>query len=192
VEVTHQRTVGPLPEPLRSDRRLHTLAGWGHRLAKLGISPEASGNLSCRSDDGFIITGTGVPLDQIGTEDWVEVIDVGPLSDGGLRIASRGPCEPSKDASVHAAIYGQPGAGAVFHLHPDYLDALSDDLGVPTTASYYPAGTTESVDEIERFLSSHHDAAYLVLVDHGIVSWGPAIDEAGTAVVRYHDAVAGS
>jgi ribulose-5-phosphate 4-epimerase/fuculose-1-phosphate aldolase len=192
VEVTHQREVGPLPEAIRSDRRLHALAGWGHRLARLGISPGASGNLSCRSDDGFIITGTGVPLNQIGAEDWVEVTDVGPLPDGGLRVDSRGPCEPSKDASVHAAFYGQPGAAAVFHLHPDYLDVLSDDLAVPTTAAHYPAGTTESLEEIERFLTDHPDAAYLVLVDHGIVSWGRAIDEAGKAVVRYHDAVAGS
>ncbi len=191
MEVTHQRTTGPLPAALFADGRLDDLATWGRRLADLGVSPAASGNLSCRSEGGFIVTCTGVPLGEIRPEHWVEVTGVAPLPPGGLRVDSRGFFDPSKDASVHAAIYGHPSAMAVFHLHPNDLEELTVDLGVPTTAAFHPAGTVESVQEIERFLSTHADAAYFVLVEHGIVSWGATIDEVGDAVEHYHGAIAG-
>ncbi len=191
MRVTHQRTTLPLPAALFADGRLDDLALWGRRLADLGVSPAASGNLSCRSAGGFIVTCTGVHLGGIRPEHWVEVTGVAPLPDGGLQVDSRGVHEASRDASVHAAVYGHlPEAKAVFHLHPDYLRALSVDLEVPTTAAFYRAGTVESVREIERLLEIHPDIAYLVVVDHGIVARGATIEEVGSTVEKYHRAVA--
>ena len=191
MEVTHRRAAGPLSESILNDVRLAELAGWGRRLTELGVSPGRSGNLSVRTDAGFLITGTGVPLGTIRPEDWVEVTEVEPLRSGGLRVHSRGPNDPSKDASVHAAIYGRlPGAGAVFHLHPDYLETLTVELAVPTTAAYHPAGTVESVREIERWIEPA--TRFLVLIDHGIVAWGAGIDEAGSTIESYHHAATGA
>lgn len=189
MDVTHRRTVQPLAADLLDDPRLAELAGWGRRLAALGVSPGASGNLSCRTADGFLITATGTPLGEIRPEHWVHVTDVIPLPDGGLEVCSDGLHEPSKDSSVHLATYRRmPRARTVFHLHPSYLDVLAD-LGVPSTATYFPAGTVESVREIERFLGVVGDIDYYVLVDHGIVSIGSAIDEAGERVERFHASV---
>jgi ribulose-5-phosphate 4-epimerase/fuculose-1-phosphate aldolase len=185
MQVTHRRIATPLPPETLDDERLRELAIWGRRLSDFGISPAASGNLSCRRGDRFLITGTGVPLGGILAHDWVEVSAVTPRDDGGLIVESRGLKEPSRDASVHAAIYGRlPEASAVFHLHPDYLNILSDDLGVPTTATYQTAGTVESVREIERWLDPA--VGYLVIVDHGIVAWADSVEAAGRMVERYH------
>lgn len=185
MQVTHRRNATSLPSKSLGDERLDELAAWGRRLSDLGVSPAASGNLSCRSGEGFLITGTGVPLGAIQRDDWVEVSAVTPRDDGGLLVESRGLQEPSRDAGVHAAIYGRlPDAEAVFHLHPDYLETLTNDLGVPTTATFQTAGTVESVQEIERWIDP--ETAYLVIVDHGIVAWGDTVEAAGALVERYH------
>lgn len=190
MDLTHRRTVEALGPPLSTDPRLVALAAWGRRLADLGVSPGASGNLSCSSPDGFLITATGVPLGEIEPEHWVEVTDVVATPDGGLRVDSRGLYQPSRDSAVHAATYrARPDATSLFHLHPDYLHTLTDDLAVPTTPVHRRAGTVESVREIERFLAAHPDVGYFVLLDHGIVSIGGTVDEAGQRVVDRHHAV---
>jgi ribulose-5-phosphate 4-epimerase/fuculose-1-phosphate aldolase len=190
VDVTHRRTIEPLSPELGGDSRLVELAAWGRRLAALGVSPGTSGNMSCRTEKGFLITATGTPLGEIRPEHWVEVTEVTPLPSGGLEVGSHGLFEPSKDSSVHLATYRRlPRATTVFHLHPSYLDVLTDQLGVPSTATYYPAGTVESVREIERFLDSATAVDYFVLIDHGIVSVGSTADEAGERVERFHHSV---
>jgi ribulose-5-phosphate 4-epimerase/fuculose-1-phosphate aldolase len=187
MDLTHRRTVEPLAPALLDDPRLSQLVSWGRRLADLGVSPGASGNLSCRSERGFLITATGAPLGGIERDHWVEVTGVTPTPDGGLQIGSHGPAEPSRDSAVHAATYRRrPDAACVFHLHPDYLIRLTNELAVPTTAVFHRAGTVESVREIERFLSDHQQVGYFVLVEHGIVSIGTTIDEAGERVEEYH------
>lgn len=190
MEVSHQHTSGPLPAAVLDDPRLDELAAWGRRLAELGISPGASGNLSCRTKEGFLISATGVPLNEITPEHWVEVTGITPLADGGLRVDSRGSRDPSRDAGVHAAIYGRVAdADAVFHLHPEYLETLTTDLAVPATAEYRTAGTVESVREIERWIDP--ETPYLVIVEHGIVAWAGTVEEAGAIVERYHRAATG-
>ena len=183
MNVDHQRDGRPVPHGLLEDLRLTCLAGWGKRLADSGLSPGASGNMSCRTDSGFLITRTGVALAEIEIGDWVLVSDVDHDADGRVVVHSRGPYEPSKDSSVHAALYERlPEANTVFHFHVGSLDDLTGQLGVPATTTYYPAGTKESMEEIQRFVDDHAATRYFVLVDHGIVAWGESIDETGGLV----------
>ncbi len=190
MDVTHRRTIGPIAPELARDPRLAGLAEWGRRLAALGVSPGASGNLSCRTQSGFLITATGTPLAEIQPVNWVEVTSVTPLPGGGLEVSSHGLFEPSKDSSVHLATYRRlPQIDSVFHLHPAYLGVLTEQLGVPSTATYYRAGTVESVQEIERFLDSVTEVSYFVLIEHGIVSIGATIDEAGERIEHFHRSV---
>ncbi len=186
MKVGHRHDDRPVPEELLDDPRLTSLADWGRRLAESGLSPGESGNLSCRIGEGFLITRTGVPLGAVERDDWVLVSGVEDAADGLVVVTSRGPHEPSRDAAVHATLYGRRAdATAVFHLHVGRLDDLTDRLGVPATATYYPAGTRESMEEIGRFLEDHADARYFVLVDHGIVAWGGSVDESGSLVEEY-------
>lgn len=180
--IGHHRDPHPLPDDLLGDDRLHQLAAWGKRLAASGLSPGESGNMSCRTTEGFLITRTGVPLAEIEADDWVLVTGLDE-DGGGLRVRYRGVHEPSRDAAVHATLYRRCSqANTVFHFHVGRLEELTGKLGVPATSTYHPAGTRESMEEIERFLDEYPAARYFVLVDHGIVAWGPDIEGTGAEV----------
>lgn len=145
--------------------------------------------MSFRVDDGFVVSRTGAPLADLGADDWVLVTGVDRLDDGGLVINSIGENDPSRDSAVHAAVYrAQPKAAAVFHFHVGSLDVLSQ-LEVPATKEWYAAGTTESMEEIERFLALNPDTRYFVLVEHGTVAIGDSIDAAGRLVELHHEMV---
>lgn len=190
MKVGHSRDPRPVASELLDDPRLAQLADWGGRLAASGLSPDTSGNLSCRTGGGFLITRTGVSLATIGRDDWVAVAGVDEDPAGSVVVESRGIYEPSRDSAVHATLYHRlPAATSIFHLHVGNLEELSDRLGVPATSTYHPAGTTESMREIERFLDDHPDARYFVLVAHGIVAWGASVDEAGELVAAHQLAV---
>ncbi len=186
MKIAHSRSSTPLPGKLLSDPRLAVAGEWGERIAARGLSPGESGNLSFRVDEGFVITRTGAPLAVLGVGDWVLVTGMERAANGGVVIESVGENDPSRDAAVHAAVYqARPEATAVFHFHVGTLDVLLD-LGVPATSTWYQAGTTESMEEIEVFLRAHPDADYFVLVEHGIVALGDSVDAAGELVEAHH------
>lgn len=190
MNVRHVRDPRPVPPELLADTRLMQLSGWGSRLAAAGLSPGESGNMSCRSGGGFLITRTRVPLAAMTADDWVVVTAVEHLPDGEVVVSSRGPHEPSRDSAVHAAVYAaRPEAMTIFHFHVGSLDVLTGRLGVPATTTYHPAGTTESMEEIERFLRAHDAIGYFVLVDHGIVAFGSSIEDTGALVEAHQRAV---
>ncbi len=179
--------LGDDPEVDLDDDRLTRLAWWGVRLSRLGIAPGAAGNLSVRMEPDFVITRTEVELGSIGPKDWVRVTGLRHGEDGGLEVDYRGSSEPSRDSYVHGTVYErQPGAGAIFHLHDRDMLVAAPRLGITSTRRYFPAGTTDSVAEIEQLLADHPSAAYFVLVDHGIVAWAEGVDQAGRLVEEHH------
>jgi ribulose-5-phosphate 4-epimerase/fuculose-1-phosphate aldolase len=179
--------LGSVPLGLLDDPRLSRLSGWGERFDRLGISPGASGNLSVRSDRGFIISRTEVELPRIGHDDWVEVTGMAREPDGSLTVEYYGDHVPSRDSFVHGTVYGrQAGAHAIFHLHDQAMLNAAPDLGIPSTEEFFPAGTDGSVREIEKFVDSHPGVQYFVLVRHGIVAWAGDLDTAGALVEAQH------
>jgi ribulose-5-phosphate 4-epimerase/fuculose-1-phosphate aldolase len=189
MRVTHSRTESSLPAGVQADSRIARLCGWGARLAELGLSPGESGNMSFRVDEGFLVSRTTAPLAELGPDDWVLVTGVDRLDKGGLVVNSIGEHDPSRDSAVHAAVYGaKPDAEAVFHFHVGNLEVLTR-LDVPATKQWHSAGTTESMEEIERFLTTNPDTRYFVLVEHGTVAVGDSVDEAGALVEQHHHMV---
>jgi ribulose-5-phosphate 4-epimerase/fuculose-1-phosphate aldolase len=179
--------LGGLASDTLEDARLDSLAEWGRRFALLGISPGASGNLSVRSRRGFFISRTEVELPRIGPDDWVEVTGMSRREDGRLAVTYLGEHIPSRDAFVHGTVYSrEPEAEAVFHLHDVAMLDAAKRLGIPSTDQFFPAGTNDSVREIQRFLDGHPDVRYFVLVEHGIVAWGADLDAVGSLVEHWH------
>ena len=70
--VVQVETVFLTEEPPEDDR-IDRLIYWGKRFHDLGLAQKSAGNLSFRTKDGFIITGTGVELEAIKREKLVEV-----------------------------------------------------------------------------------------------------------------------
>ncbi len=181
------RRIGDLPPDLSDDRRLGRLSWWGARLSRLGIAPGAAGNLSVRYERGFVITRTEVELASIEPGDWVRVVDLERRSDGTLEVSYLGDHTPSRDSFVHGTVYRRrPTAQSIFHLHDSEMLERADRLSIPSTDRFFPAGTSESVSEIERLLDRDPEVGYFVLVQHGIVAWGADPDEAGSFVETWH------
>lgn len=187
MKVDMRRRADAVSAELLADPRVERLAAWGARLAGLGVAPAASGNLSFRTRSGFLVTRTGVELRSIGPADWVEVLEIAREPSGGLAVTYQGLHEPSRDAFVHGTVYERsPEAEAVFHLHDGEMVSAGPALGIPSTERFYPAGTVESVAEIEALLTRRPDASYFILVEHGVVAWGRTIDAAGELIESRH------
>ncbi|MBT8437423.1 MAG: class II aldolase/adducin family protein [Gammaproteobacteria bacterium] len=82
-----------------------------------GINQGAAGNISVRFEDGFLITPSGMPYQQLQHEDIVFVDMEGNCPD---------PLAPSSEWRMHRDIYlNRPRAGAVLHAHSIFATALS-------------------------------------------------------------------
>jgi len=96
--------------------RRETLAAVRWLLAR-GLLTGTSGNVSCRTARGFLITPTGIPSEEMAAAQLVEV---------SLDGQARGPLLPSSEWRLHRDVYRQrPEAGAVVHTHSPFATALA-------------------------------------------------------------------
>jgi L-fuculose-phosphate aldolase len=87
------------------------------RMNEMGINQGTSGNVSARTEGGFVITASGIPYDVMDAEHIVEM-DL----DGGYY----GKYLPSTEWRMHMDIFKAcPEAGAIVHTHSIYATALS-------------------------------------------------------------------
>jgi ribulose-5-phosphate 4-epimerase/fuculose-1-phosphate aldolase len=157
-----------------TDPRVRELVGWCRCWAARGLTGKAMGNLSFRTGGGFIITPTGTDPATITTEQFVKVLG----ADAGRReVTVAGTCEPSSECMMHAGIYAaRTEVGAVFHGHSDAVLAAAERLRIPVTEREVPYGTPEMVAEVLKILRRHE---FLIMRNHGFVSLGQTMDEAG-------------
>ncbi|MGD1019620.1 MAG: class II aldolase/adducin family protein [Verrucomicrobiia bacterium] len=156
------------------DERLGELLKWCRRWAALGLVGDTVGNLSFRTTNGFLINRTAGDLGGITRQEFVEVIQSDP---GGPELTVVGLYEPSSESLMHAGIYAaRPEINAVFHGHSDRLLAEAERLGVPITVREQPYGTPDLVAEILSALDGHR---FVVMRNHGFVSFGTTMTEAG-------------
>ena len=167
------------------------------QLEELGLTRGTSGNVSARLSDGFLVTPSAVPYDELSAADLVVV-----ESDGRIR---RGPRmrRPSSEWRMHASILrSRPDVGAIVHAHPSWATALSclrRDIPafhymvavaggtVIRCASYATFGTQELADACVAALGPR-DAC--LLANHGIVACGRS-PEAALALAVEVEALAG-
>ncbi len=156
------------------DERLGQLLKWCRRWAVLGLVGDTVGNLSFRTVNGFIINRTAGDLGGITRQEFVEVLE----ADRDAReLTVAGLYEPSSESLMHAGIYvARPEMNAVFHGHSEKLLAAAERLGLPVTTREQPYGTPELVAEILDMLGGHK---FVIMRQHGFVSLGRTMDEAG-------------
>lgn len=86
-------------------------------LAARGLTHGKSGNVSARWGDGFLVTPSGFPYEEMTAADVVAMTHDGRAT---------GRHEPSSEWRFHASIYlARPEAGAVVHCHSPAATALS-------------------------------------------------------------------
>jgi L-fuculose-phosphate aldolase len=148
-------------------------------LDAAGLVPNKSGNVSCRSPGGFLVTPSGVPYRDLAPGQLVEFDDDGTPAPDGLR--------PSSEWRMHAAIYAcRPDVAAIVHTHSPYATALScAGLGIP--AFHYmialaggaircaPYATFGTADLAASAIAGLEGRRAVLLANHGVVAVGPSL-----------------
>ena len=147
-----------------------------------GINQGTSGNVSVRTDEGFLITASGIPYARMKPEHIVEM-DL----DGGYL----GEYLPSSEWRMHLDIFkARPEAVAIVHTHSVHATALSC-LRRDIPAFHYmigvAGGTTIRVSEYAEFgtqnlsdvmLRALQERSACLLANHGQICFGPNLDKA--------------
>lgn len=90
----------------------------GLDLARTGLSPQRSGNVSARCGDVVLITPSGAAYEDLLPEDIVALRLDGTVASGRL--------QPSSEWPMHVAIYrAREDAGAIVHAHSDHAVTLA-------------------------------------------------------------------
>ncbi len=151
-------------------------------MNEMGINQGTSGNVSVRTDEGFLMTASGIPYHRMKREHVVEM-DL----DGGYR----GDYLPSTEWRMHHDIFKtRPEAGAIVHTHSIYATALAC-LRKDIPAFHYmigvAGGATLRVSDYEEFgtqalcntmLKALDGRMACLLANHGQISFGPDLDKA--------------
>lgn len=148
-----------------------------------GFAPSKSGNVSARTNQGFLITPTGLPYASLAEEDIVHLDLDGRVVEGARR--------PSSEWRFHAAIYkARRDVGAVVHTHSPRATALScARRGIPAfhymiamaggddirCASYATFGTQALADHALAALEGRRAC---LLANHGVIAIGARLESA--------------
>ena len=157
-------------------------------LDAAGLVPNKSGNVSCRSAGGFLITPAGVPYRDLVPEQVVELaLDGGP---------AQGRARPSSEWRMHQSIYaGRADVAAVVHTHSPRATALAcAGRGIPPfhymialagggirCMPYATFGTAELAAAALRGLDGRRAT---LLANHGVVAVGASLREAQSVAVE--------
>ena len=147
-----------------------------------GINRGASGNVSARWGEGFIITPTGMPYERCTADDMV-CVDFDGIPHGDRK--------PSSEWRFHRDIYqAYPEAGAVVHSHASFATSLACmDVEIPPfhymiarfggdtvrCASYALFGTQELSDAM---IAALRDRRGCLMAHHGMVVFGRNLEHA--------------
>jgi ribulose-5-phosphate 4-epimerase/fuculose-1-phosphate aldolase len=166
------------------------IAAFGELLTGLGLAHGATGNISVRLDEGFLVTPTNSRLGRLDPG------RIARLDRNGRHV---GGDAPSKEAFLHQCVYAmRPTAQAIVHLHSTHSVAIScvaglneDDVLPPLTAyyvmrvgklplvPYFPPGDTRLAAAVRQVAADH---AAVLLANHGPVVAGSSLDAAVAAI----------
>ncbi len=152
------------------------------QMNKLGINQGTSGNVSVRVEGGFLITGSGIPYEEMKAHHIVEM-DL----DGGYF----GDLLPSVEWRMHRDILlKRPEANAVVHVHSTHAAAMAC-LRREIPAFHYMIGVaggnsirvadyaeygTEELSHV--MLKAMQDRRACLLANHGQICFGASLDKA--------------
>ena len=126
----------------------------------------ASGNISVRIEDGWLMTPTGSTMGNL------DPAQLSKLDDGGNHISGD---EPTRENFLHMAMYDErPNSGAIVHLHSTYSVAVSCcgdvdptnvlppitayytmKVGTLPLAPYFPPGSLDLADAVRKLAPDH-------------------------------------
>ncbi|WP_372421839.1 class II aldolase/adducin family protein [Salinarimonas chemoclinalis] len=153
-------------------------------MDRAGFCPTKSGNVSARTDEGLLITPSGLPYAATTPADIVAIdLDGAPLAEGGLR--------PSSEWPFHTAIYrARPEIRAIVHTHSPKATALACARR-PIPAFHYMVAycggrdvrvadyaTFGSADLAGNAVRALEGRKAVLLANHGVIALGASLEGA--------------
>lgn len=173
------------------DNRLADLNSWAWIFSQLGLTPVHSagafGNHSFRATElSFIITKTGMIPSEECTEENFCAID--QFDAARNHFTGRGYHVPSSESYLHYCLYrSRPEIAAILHGHCELLNRLAPQMGIPTTACFEPYGSPALAHSAVVIAQENTD--FFILKEHGFVSIGRTIGEAGQHTLKVYTAL---
>ena len=154
-----------------------------HRLYEHRYLVATSGNVSVRTDEGFLITPGSTRKDAV---DAASIVACRP---DGTPIDPKQ--HPSYEIAMHREVYRtRPGINAAIHAHPHYclacslagisltemlLPELAIYIGPVPSVAYATPGTDEMVEALAPYLEKHNA---FILQRHGVLVLGTDLQDA--------------
>ncbi len=162
----------------------------GQSIFARGLTAGSSGNISVKTEEGWLMTPTGSSLGRLDPARLSKLGHDGRLVSGA---------SPTKESFLHRVMYEErPGTGAVVHLHSTHSVAVSclteidpEDVLPPITAyyvmrvgrlplvPYFRPGDLALAEAVRGFAGKHHA---VLLANHGPVVAGSDLDAAVNAI----------
>jgi ribulose-5-phosphate 4-epimerase/fuculose-1-phosphate aldolase len=162
----------------------------GQSIFARGLTAGSSGNISVKTEEGWLMTPTGSSLGRLDPARLSKLGHDGRLVSGD---------SPTKESFLHRVMYEQrPGTGAVVHLHSTHSVAVSclteidpEDVLPPITAyyvmrvgrlplvPYFRPGDLKLAEAVRGCAGKHHA---VLLANHGPVVAGSNLDDAVNAI----------
>ncbi|MBI1971989.1 MAG: class II aldolase/adducin family protein [Candidatus Aenigmarchaeota archaeon] len=171
------------PGNVGNSEKVRELLFWSREFQRAGLVPDPrikkGGNLSFRADDGFVITPSAIPFNDLTIEDFVRITRVDTVANKVYAVGNR---VPASEAMLHEAVYREfPGVKAVFHGECAAITNNAEALGLAVTKRFQPYGTVDLANEVLESFRSASGSGCVVMRDHGEVYVGGSIREAGEA-----------
>lgn len=148
----------------------------------LGINQGKAGNVSARLDEGFLVTPSGLPYEEITADDIVAM---------GMDGVANGSRAPSSEWRFHRDIFvARPEAGAVVHTHAMFATVLAcAGMEIPpfhymiavaggSTIRCAPYATFGSQALSDHALTALQGRQACLLANHGMIAIGADLREA--------------
>jgi L-ribulose-5-phosphate 4-epimerase len=144
------------------------------------------GNMSRRTDAGFLITGTQTgEIDTLGLEDFAEVIS-SDLSANS--VTSTGATAPSSESLSHAAVYlCSDKISYVFHVHSPDIWHARERLSIPSTDSSIPYGTPEMAKAVINIVLQDKGIFCMSGHEDGVVGFGDSAEQIVNSLLSLRD-----
>jgi len=168
------------------NKKANELIFWAKKFSDAGLMPSHSkgsyGNLSFKTRNGFIITKAGKRADELKIEDLVNVVD---CDLNNKKVYCIGLFVPSSETFLHWMIYKErKNIKAIFHGHDKIVLENAEKLNLLITEKEQSYGTLELCYEVLKILGK---SKYLVMRNHGFISLGESMDEAGMLAIEVHE-----
>lgn len=173
-----------------SDENYRLLNNWRNKLYQLGLIGSypgdiGYGNISIRSGEGFIITGTATGCkEKLLKDDYVRVDQYDFVNN---EIHCIGKIRASAESLTHAAVYeARPETMAVIHIHN--LELWEKYSGVLPTSPYtVEYGTPEIALAVKSLCLNerltHNEVIIMGGHKEGIIAYGNNLDDAGNKIL---------